>query len=130
MTILPLPFQLEFLLFPFFIWLLWPGLPILCGIEELRVGILVLLQILVGRLTFMLPSLLVTYFQVSEASRPGYLRWVEVSGEIEKRTWDSISTILLAKNLSSTLQSPWEAALFFHLKKTKLRIRELLNYQC
>ena len=49
MTVLPLPYQFEYLLF--LVWLLWLGLPILCWREVVRVGILVLFQILVGRLS-------------------------------------------------------------------------------
>ena len=41
-TVLPLPFQFGFLLFLFLIWLLWLGLPVLCWIKVVRVGILVL----------------------------------------------------------------------------------------
>ena len=37
------------LLFPFLVWLLWLGLLILCWIEEVRVVILVMIQILAGR---------------------------------------------------------------------------------
>ena len=57
MTILPLPFQfrylffLSFFFFFFFVWLLWLGLPILCWIEAVRMVILVLFQILAGRLS-------------------------------------------------------------------------------
>ena len=46
MTVLPLPFQFGYLLF--LVWLLWLGLPVLCWIEVVTVGILILLQILVG----------------------------------------------------------------------------------
>ena len=35
----------------FLIWLPWLGLPVLCWIEEVRVGILIFFQILVGRLS-------------------------------------------------------------------------------
>ena len=51
MTVLPLPFQFGYLLFIFLVWLLWLELPILCWTEVARVGILVLLQILVRRLS-------------------------------------------------------------------------------
>ena len=50
MTILPLPFQYEYILFLFLVWLLWLGLPILCLIEAMKVGILVLFQILAERI--------------------------------------------------------------------------------
>ena len=49
-TILPLLFQFGYLLFLLFVWLLWLGLPILCWIK-VRMGILVLFQILVERLS-------------------------------------------------------------------------------
>ena len=48
-TLLPLPFQFGYLLFLLFVWLLWLGLPILCWVTVVRVGMLVLFQILVGR---------------------------------------------------------------------------------
>ena len=48
MTILPLPFWFRYLLF-FLVWLLWLGLPILCWVEVVRMGVLVLSQNLVGR---------------------------------------------------------------------------------
>ena len=51
MTILPPLFQFGYLLFLLFVWLLWLGLPILCWIKVVRVGIHVLIQILVGRLS-------------------------------------------------------------------------------
>ena len=50
MTILPLPYQFGYLLFPL-VWFLWLGLPVLCWIEMMRLGILVLFQNLVGRLS-------------------------------------------------------------------------------
>ena len=49
-TILPLPFQLGYFFKIFLVWLLWLGLPILCWTEVARMGILVLIQNLVGRL--------------------------------------------------------------------------------
>ena len=45
-----LPYQFEYLLFLFLVWLLWKRLPILCWREVVRAGILVLFQILAGRL--------------------------------------------------------------------------------
>ena len=51
MTVLPFTFQFGYLLFLFRFWLLWLGLLILCWIEVVRLGILVLFQILAGRLT-------------------------------------------------------------------------------
>ena len=51
MTILLLPFQHIYVLFLFLVWLLWLGLPKLHWIEVVRLGILVLFQILVGRLS-------------------------------------------------------------------------------
>ena len=48
-TILPLLFQFGYLLFLLYVWLLWLGLPILCWIKVVRVGILVLFQILAER---------------------------------------------------------------------------------
>ena len=50
-TILPFLFQYGYLLFVLFVWLLWLGLPVLCWIRVLRVGVLVLFHILVGRLS-------------------------------------------------------------------------------
>ena len=51
MTIVPLPFHFGYLLFLFLVWLLWLRLPILCWIEAVRVGILVLFLNLVERLS-------------------------------------------------------------------------------
>ena len=51
MAILPLPFQFRYILFLFLVWLLWLGFPILCWIEVVRVGILVLFQNLVESLS-------------------------------------------------------------------------------
>ena len=56
--VLPLPFQFVNLLFPFFVRLLWLGLPILCWIEVVRVDILVLFLNLVGRLSAVHPWVL------------------------------------------------------------------------
>ena len=56
MTILPLPFQSGYLLFLFLVWLLWLGLPILWWMQEVRVGILVLFQILMERLSAFYPE--------------------------------------------------------------------------
>ena len=50
-TILHLLFQFRYLWFLLFVWLLWLGLPILCWITAVRMGILVLFHILVGRLS-------------------------------------------------------------------------------
>jgi len=50
MTILPLPFQFEYLLFLFLVWSLWLEVPILCWIEVVRVGMLVFFKILAERL--------------------------------------------------------------------------------
>ena len=51
MTILSLPFWFEYLLFLFLIWVSWLELPILCWIEVVRVGILLLFQNLMGKLS-------------------------------------------------------------------------------
>ena len=48
---LTLLFLFGCLVFLLFVWLLWLGLPVLCGIKVVRVGILVLFQILVGSLS-------------------------------------------------------------------------------
>ena len=40
MTILPLLFQFGYILFLLFVWLLWLGLPILCWMKVVRMGIL------------------------------------------------------------------------------------------
>ena len=45
-TVLLIPFQFGFPLFLFLVWLLWLGLPILCWIKVVRVGILVVFLIL------------------------------------------------------------------------------------
>ena len=45
MTILPFPFQFPYLLGFFVVWLLWLGLLVLCWIEMVRVGILILFLI-------------------------------------------------------------------------------------
>ena len=50
MPVLPLLFQFGYLLFLFLVWLLWLGFPVLCWIEVVRVGILVLFLNLAGRL--------------------------------------------------------------------------------
>ena len=50
MIVLFPPFQFGCLLFLFLVWLLWLGLPILCWIEVVKAGILVLFLILVGKL--------------------------------------------------------------------------------
>ena len=44
-------FQFGYLSFLLFVWLLWLGLPIQCWIKVVRVGMLVLLQILAGSLS-------------------------------------------------------------------------------
>ena len=49
-TISPLLFRFGYLLLLLFVWLLWLGLPTLCWIKVVRVNILVLIQLLVGRL--------------------------------------------------------------------------------
>ena len=51
MRILSLPFQFGYLLFIFLVWLLWLGLPVLCWRETVRADVLVMFQILVGRLS-------------------------------------------------------------------------------
>jgi len=51
MTFLPLPFQFGYLLFLSLFWLLWLTFPILGWIEVVRVGILVLFQSSMGRLS-------------------------------------------------------------------------------
>ena len=50
-TIIPLLFQFGYLLFILFVGFLWLGLSILCWIKVVRVSILVLCQILEGRLS-------------------------------------------------------------------------------
>ena len=45
------PFWFKHILFLFIVWLLWLGLPILCWIEVVRVGILVFSQNLVRKLS-------------------------------------------------------------------------------
>lgn len=47
--VLLLPFQLECLLFLYLLWLPWLGLPILCWIERVIIGILVLFLVLEER---------------------------------------------------------------------------------
>ena len=51
MTASPLPFQFGYLLFLSLFWLLWLTFPILGWIEVVRVGILVLFQSSMGRLS-------------------------------------------------------------------------------
>lgn len=47
--VLLLPFQLQCLLFLYLLWLPWLGLPILCWIERVIIGILVLFLVLEER---------------------------------------------------------------------------------
>ena len=49
--VLPFPFQFGYLLFFFLVWLLWLGLPLLCWIVVVRVGIFVLFLNLARRLS-------------------------------------------------------------------------------
>ena len=51
MTILPLLFQSGSLSFIFLVLVLWLGLPTVCLMEVVRVSILVLFEILAGRLS-------------------------------------------------------------------------------
>ena len=46
MTVLFLPFWCAFLVFLHLVWFLWLGLPVLCGIKVVKVGIFVLFLIL------------------------------------------------------------------------------------
>ena len=50
MTVVPFPFQFGCLLFLLLVWLLWPGLPVLCWIREVKVDIPVLFLISKGAL--------------------------------------------------------------------------------
>ena len=50
-TVLSLLFQVRYFLFLFLVWLWWPEIPILCWIELVRVGILVLFLNLAWRLS-------------------------------------------------------------------------------
>ena len=76
-VVLPLPFQFGFLSFLFHIWLPWLGLPILCWIKMVRVGILVLFLIsekMLSALHLQLLACVVPWLEILKLVRTqGYL---------------------------------------------------------
>ena len=129
MTILPLPYQFEYLLLLFLIWYLWLSLPILCWREVVRLGLLVLFKILSGRLSAF-PCWVLYWLQVCHKwlllcwdMFPLYLLWL--------RVFIMNGCSILSKDFSASIEMiMWSLSFLLFMWCVTLINLHMLNHPC